>query len=164
MFALRDWGSAKSCSDMCGAQTLVYNDNLAQQRAQHAKSTALHSILTGGDPLQAALTVAHQSFEAQHQTKQHRQLETPDEVMNARSDEAYFFHEDVPYLIKLKRKPYWDHWPPLNYHPSVFQPPIDHKQVRMRWGKRMRRVITEPVPEKFSHLPQYRGGSWSRVE
>ncbi len=163
MFALRDWGSAKSCAEMCGSQTLVYDDRLAQERATHARNTALQSIISGGDPLDAALQVAHQSFEAEHQTKQHRQLQKTDEVMNAPSDMAYFFHEDVPYSIPLTRKPYWEQRG-LAYHPNPYHLPLSSVQVQTFWGKRTRRVITEPVPKRFAHYPQYRSGTWSRVE
>ncbi len=165
MFALRDLESAKSCAEMCGAQTLIYDDHLAQQRAQHAKSSALHSILNGGDPIEAALKVAHQSFEAEHQTKQHRQLQTPDEVMNAAPDEAFFFHEEVPYPIRLTRRPYWEERALAGlYLPNPYHPPLYRVGIRTRWGTRTKRVITEPVPAQYAHYPQYRNGLWSRVE
>ncbi|MBO9466724.1 type IV secretory system conjugative DNA transfer family protein [Tropicibacter sp. R15_0] len=163
MFALRDWGSAKSCADMCGSQTLVYDDRLAQERATHARNTALHSVINGGDPLRTALEISHQSFATEHQAKQHRQLQTVDEVMNAPSDMAYFFHEDVPYPIPLTRRPYWE-VRGLTYHPNPYHPPLDSVQVQTFWGKRTRRVITEPVPESYAHYPQYRSGVWSYVE
>ncbi|WP_299621445.1 TraM recognition domain-containing protein [uncultured Tateyamaria sp.] len=165
MFALRDWESAKNCAEMCGSQTLVYDDHLAQQRAQHAKNTALKSIISGGDTIQAAMTFAHQGFEAEHQSKQHRQLQTPDEVMNAPSDMAYFFHEDVPLPIRLQRRPYWtERCLAGRYHPNPYHPPLDRVRVQTRWGQRTRLVIVEPVPTHFAHLPQYRDGMWSRVK
>ncbi|MGJ8530137.1 type IV secretory system conjugative DNA transfer family protein [Maritalea sp.] len=165
MFALRDLDSAKSCAEMCGTQTLVYDDRLAQERAVHARNNALHAVISGGDPLQSALAAAHQSYETGHQSKQQRQLQTTDEVMNAQLDAAYFFHEDVPYPIPITRRPYWKsrHLAGL-YHPNPAHPPLDRVTIQTRWGQRTRRVITEPVPDRFAHLPQYRDGTWSRVE
>ena len=89
----------------------------------------------------------------------------PEEVMNLGSDRAVFLHEDVKYPILLDRKPYWTqrHLAGL-YLPNSYHPPLDRVTVQTRWGQRTRRVITEQVPERFAHLPQYRDGVWSRVE
>ncbi len=163
MFSLRDWESAKSCAEMCGMQTLSYDDTLAQERAYHARRNALQSLIAGGDPVQAALALSHQGFEADHQAKQQRQVQMPDEVMNAPSNFAYFFHEDVPYPIGLERRPYWQQRG-LVFHPNPFHPPIDRVRLRTFWGMRMRNVIKEPVPKRFAHYPQYRDGMWSRVK
>ncbi|MEM9972093.1 MAG: type IV secretory system conjugative DNA transfer family protein [Pseudomonadota bacterium] len=165
MFALRDIESAQECSRMLGAQTLTYDDPLAQSRAEHARANALASLMAGGDPIQASLALSQQGFEAEHQTKQHRQLRLPEEVMNTPSDRAYFFHEDVPYPIFLERQPYWEQRDLAGrFHPNPYHPPMDRVQVRTAWGMRSRDVVTEPVPERYAHYPQYRGGLWSRVE
>ncbi|WP_195819426.1 type IV secretory system conjugative DNA transfer family protein [Roseobacter sp. MH60115] len=166
MFAMR--GDVESCQDCVarlGTQTLKYDDTLAQQRAAHQRNQALQSLIQGGDPLQAAFTMAQSGFEETHQTKQGRPLRTMDEAMNMPSDRAYFFHEDVPFPIELERSPYWQSRDLAGlYHPNPYHPPIDRVNVQTRWGQRMRRVITEPVPDYYAHLPQYRCGTWSYVE
>lgn len=166
MFALRgDWESCMDCSRRLGSQTLVYDDRLAQQRALHARNQAIQSLIGGADPFQAGFALAHQGFEQTHQTKQQRDLRTPDEIMNMPRDKAYLFHEDVPFPIELERRAYWTQRHLAGrYHPNPYHPPLDRVQVQTRWGERSRRVITEPVPKSFSHYPQYSSGLWSRVE
>ncbi|MEL6467935.1 MAG: type IV secretory system conjugative DNA transfer family protein [Pseudomonadota bacterium] len=165
MFALRDIESATDCSKMLGSQSLAYDDRLAQQRANHARNEALRSLIDGGDPLQAALAVSQQGFEAQHQAKQHRQLQLPEEVMNMASDRAILFHEDVAFPIEMDREPYWvQRRLAGRFQPNPYHPPLDRVRVMTRWGMRTRHVITEPVPARFEHYPQYRDGMWSRVK
>jgi type IV secretion system protein VirD4 len=165
MFALRDIESATDCSKMLGAQTLIYDDKLAQERARHARNEALRSLFDGGDALQAGFALSHQGFEAEHQTKQQRRLRLPEEVMALPSDRAYYFHEDVPFPIELERRAYWTSRDLAGrFQANPYHPPFDQVSVQTRWGQRTRRVITEPVPTRFAHMPQYRGGMWSRVE
>ncbi|AZV79061.1 hypothetical protein EBB79_15065 [Parasedimentitalea marina] len=117
------------------------------------------------DPLQAGFALSHHSLAAEHQTKQHRQLRQPEEIINTPTDRAYLFHEDVPFPIELDRRPYWtDRALTGLYHPNPYHPPLDRVSVQTRWGQRTRRVITEPVPQRFAHLPQYRSDQWSRVK
>lgn len=166
MFALRgDWESCQDCSRRMGAQTLAYDDTMAQERAVHARNQAIQSLISGGDPLQAGFALSHHGFAETHQTKIRRELRTPDEIMNMRSDRAYLFHEDVEYPIELERRPYYAQRSLAGkFHPHPAMPPLDRVTVATRWGKRTRRVITEPVPARFAHYPQYRNGTWSRVE
>lgn len=166
MFALRgDFESSQDCSRRLGTQTLLYDDRLAQERAHHARNEAMRALLSGGDLLQAGLGMAHQSYEAAHQSKQQREVRTIDEIMNMPSNKAYLFHEDVEYPIEVDRVPYMDRRDLAGlYHPNPMHPPLDRVAVQTRWGKRTRRVITEPVPQRFAHFPQYRAGLWSRVK
>ena len=166
MFALRgDFESSQDCSRRLGTQTLLYDDRLAQERAHHARNEAMRALLSGGDPLQAGLSMAHQSYEAVHQSKQQRAVRTIDEIMNMPSNKAYLFHEDVEYPIEIDRVPYMDRRDLAGlFHPNPMHPPLDRVTVQTRWGKRTRRVITEPVPQRFAHFPQYRAGLWSHVK
>ncbi len=163
MFALRDIESASDVSRMLGNQTLEYDDRMAQERAAHARDQAIHSVLNGGDILQAGFNIAHHGFEAQHRSKQHRSLQLPEEVMNMPSNRAYYFNEDVPHPILLERRPYWDQVG-LTFHPNPYHPPLDRVRVQTRWGKRTRKIVTKPVEPEFVHYPQYRDGMRSRVE
>lgn len=166
MFALRgDYESCLDCSRRLGSQTLAYDDTMAQQRAAHARNQAMQSLISGGDPMQAAFSMSQHSFEQTHQTKQRRELRTVDEIMNMNSNVAYLFHEDVPFPIELERRPYWTSRELAGrYHPNPYHPPLDRVNIQTRWGQRSRPVITGPVPQRFAHLPQYRDGIWSHVE
>lgn len=166
MFGMRgDYESCRDCSRRLGSETLEYDDHLAQEQAHHARNQALQSLIYGGDPLQTGITLAHQNFASTHKSKQRRELRTIDEIMNMRRDRAYLFHEDVEYPIELERSAYMtDRRCAGRFHPHPAHPPLYQVSVATRWGMRTRRVITEPVPERFAHLPQYRDGMWSRVE
>ncbi|MEM9238473.1 MAG: type IV secretory system conjugative DNA transfer family protein [Pseudomonadota bacterium] len=166
MFAMRgDVESCHDCAQRLGTETLRYNDTLAQERAVHQRNQALQSLINGGDPLQAAITMSQSSFEETHQTKQGRPLRTMDEIMNMPNDRAYFFHEAVPFPIELERRPYWFSRDLAGlYHPNPYHPPLTQVNVQTLWGQRMRPVRVETVPERFAHLPQYRNGLWSHVE
>lgn len=164
-FGIRDIESASDMSRMMGTQTLSYDDSASQERAVHARNEAMRTLFGGGDPLQAGLSIAHQSFMAQHQSKQQRQLMFPDEVMNMDAQRAIYIHEEVKGPISLEREPYFARRNLSGrFLPNPYHPPTDCVSVQIRWGKRTRRVITEPVPERFAEFPQYRDGFWTRVE
>jgi type IV secretion system protein VirD4 len=164
-FGIRDIESAADLSRIMGAQTLTYDDRLAQQQAVHARNEAARALFSGGDPLQAGLAIAHQSYVAEHQSKQQRQLMFPDEVMNMDSRGAIYIHEEVKGPIALEREPYFGRRELAGrFLPNPYHPPADSVTVQTRWGKRTRRVITESVPERFAHFPQYRDGFWTRVD
>lgn len=166
MFALRgDWESCVDCSRRLGSQTLEYDDHMAQERAALARNQAINTLISGGDPIQAGVALSHHRFAEQHKTKTRRDLRTPDEIMNMPNNRAYLFHEDVEYPIELERQAYFTRRELAGrFHPHPSMPPLDQVRVQTRWGKRTRRVITETVPERFAHFPQYRNGLWSRVE
>ena len=48
--------------------------------------------------------------------------------------------------------------------PNPQHPPMDRVRVQGRFGSKWLPVITERVPERFAHLPQYRSGQWSFVK
>jgi len=67
--------------------------------------------------------------------------------------------------IAAYRKPYFQHRSLAGrFMPNPYHPPLDKVRVAGRFGTRVRRVITEPVPEKFAEYPQYESGLWSYVE
>jgi type IV secretion system protein VirD4 len=37
-------------------------------------------------------------------------------------------------------------------------------RIQTRWGSQMVGAITEPVPDRLAHLPQYRSGMWSYIK
>lgn len=164
-FGVRDLESAQDWSRMMGTQTLLYDDRMAQERAAYARNEAIRTLISGGDPLQASFAIAHQSYATEHQSKQQRQLMLPEEVMNMGGEKALYLHEDVPHPILLDRAPYFDQRALAGrFLPNPYHGPQDRVVVQTRWGKRTRRVITEPVPARCAHYPQYRDGVWKHVE
>lgn len=164
-FAVRDYETAQMLSSTLGASTLEFDDELTQARARHAKHQAMQSILNGGDPLMAGLNIAHHRREAQHRSKQHRLLRTPDEILNTPKDKLYLFTDDLPRPAWEDRKPYYEQiFMAGRYHPNPFHPPVDRVRVKTRWGHETRRVIEETVSPEFAGYPQYKHGMRSRVK
>jgi type IV secretion system protein VirD4 len=164
-FAVRDINSASAVSRMLGSQTLEYDDVLLQARARHAKHEAMQAILDGADPLAAGLGYAHHRREAETRSKQQRLLRTPDEVVNAPREKQFVFCDALREPIYADRKAYFDQpFMAGRYHPNPYHPPLDRVRVKTALGYAWRRVIREPVPDRYAHCPQYRDGYWSRIE
>jgi type IV secretion system protein VirD4 len=166
-FALRHLPDAMRVSKMIGTQTLEYDDFPAQERARKAQQEAVMVAFLGrGDPFQAMMEAAHQQRIAAHRSKQARDVQTPDEVMNDAPDRAYLFMPGV--LEKpayVRRAPYWTQRALAGrYLPNPFHPPRDSVPVQTAFGAQRRRIITEAVPARFASWPQYRSGQWSYVE
>jgi type IV secretion system protein VirD4 len=163
-FAVRDIQTATATSQMLGVQTLRYDDEMVQARARHAKHQALQTILSGGDPLMAGMSVAHHRQEAELQTKQQRWLRTPDEILNMPADEQFIFCDDLEHAVLAKRKPYYEQRLMSGlYHPNPYHPPLDRVRVKSMTGFKWRPVITEPVSAHYRDYPQYKDGVRSKI-
>ena len=165
-FAIRDLSSAETVSRMLGAQTLSYDDELAQAKSRHAKNEALQALVGGGDPLEAAMALSYHSQAEQHRTKQHRWLRTPDEVLNAEPGSQFLFMDGLPGGLYAERRAYFAAREMAGrFHPNPYhQSDLTRVRVKTRFGWEWRRAITERVPARYAHYPQYRGGYWSYVE
>lgn len=164
-FAVRDYRSAQTVSQMLGAQTLDYDDELQQGRAALAKRQAIQAAMFGADPLAEGMKLRHHASAAQHRARQQRPLRTPDEVLNMPSDQQFIFADGLSGAILAQRRPYYDQaFMAGNYHPNPYYPPADSVRIRTRFGHTTRRIITEPIPPEFAHYPQYSEGCWSYVE
>lgn len=134
-FAVRDVQTASAVSQMLGMQTLSFDDEVMQARARHAKHQAVQSVLSGGDPLMAALNVAHHRQEAQMQSKQQRLLRSPDEILNAPDDEQIIFTDDLPHPVLAQRRAYYEQaFMAGRFHPNPYHPPLDRVRVRSVMG------------------------------
>ncbi|MEL6824776.1 MAG: type IV secretory system conjugative DNA transfer family protein [Pseudomonadota bacterium] len=164
-FGIRDIESATALSRMLGAQTLQYDDEAQQAQARLAKSQAMQSLLMGEDPLAVGVAYKHHSMAAERQTKMHRLLRTPDEILSTPHDKQYIFYDGLASPIYADRRPYYEERSMAGlFHPNPYHPPVNKVRVRSAWGHTWRSVVTEPVPERFSQYPQYKDGYWSRVE
>ncbi|SFJ14803.1 type IV secretory system conjugative DNA transfer family protein [Albimonas pacifica] len=163
-FGLRDLESAKRVSEMMGAETLDYDDPLAQGRAGVEARRLLGDVLSGGDAFRAAPRLAQQMHAAVHRAVQRRSILTPDEVMHLPPDRQLIFADGLPGPIYAGRAPYWtQRWLAGRYHPNPYHPPLDSVLVQTRFGPRRRPVLTGNVPAAFADLPQYRDGTWSWI-
>ncbi|MEO1193308.1 MAG: type IV secretory system conjugative DNA transfer family protein [Pseudomonadota bacterium] len=163
-FGIRQWETARLVSDMLGAETLDFDDLVAQGRASSGSAAALGAVLKGGDPFEAALGLDQQRFESLHRHKQRRMLRTPDEVLNMRSDRQFIFADGLPGAVYAERAPYWrQRFMAGRFLPNPFHPPLDRVRIKKGFGMRWRPVVTEPVPPEFADYPQYQDGQWSYV-
>lgn len=164
-FGIRDIEEAKRISDMLGVQTLKYDRRLNQAEAAMRRREIMQELIRGGDPFELNARLSHMDRASVHQHEERRHLRTPDEVLHGPEGEAFIFTDGVRYPILAQRKKYFEsRMFAYRYHPNPFYPPTDRVQIQTRFGKRWRRVIREPVPAKWAHLPQYRDGYWSRIE
>lgn len=164
-FGVRDLETGKHLSQMMGQQTLAYDESLLQNRAKHAREQAVQALLNGDDPVQTGLTLAHQSKASELRSKQQRSLRTPDEILNMSDNEQIIFADGLSSPILAQRRPYYEQrFMAGRFHPNPYHPPLDKVRVKALFGHRWKAVVTEPVPERFAHLPQYADGTWSYVE
>ncbi|MEM9055567.1 MAG: TraM recognition domain-containing protein, partial [Pseudomonadota bacterium] len=164
-FAVRDLQSATMISRMLGSQTLAFDHEQQQAQARLAKQKALQRIMGDGDIFQASLDYAHHRNAADMQTKQRRDLRTPDEVLNCPPDRQFLFIDGLQKPIYGSRRPYLEErFMAGRYHPNPYHPPADSVRVKTLMGHGHKRVIREPVPSRFAHYPQYADGYWSRIE
>jgi len=164
-FGVRDYQTAELISNMLGSETLSYNDPLQQDRARKAKFDAATKMIEGGDPFTAIYEIAHHGAAAQHRTKQHRKLLTPDEVLALPEDRQLLFisGKNLKPLLAHKYPYYTRREMAGRYLPNPYHPPVDSVAIASWRGTRRVAVIREAVPEKFAAFPQYQGGAWVYV-
>ena len=164
-FAIRDDISAQRLSKQIGMETLSYDDRPQQAKAALAKEEAIRSLINGGDPIQAALSMRYHEEMAHHRSQQQRWLRTPDEIIGTPGDRQYLFVDGLSHPIDAEREPYYEQrFMAGRYLPNPYHPPLGRVQVKTLFGSKWRSVITEPVPSQYAHLPQYADGYWSFVE
>ena len=126
-----------------------------------------HAVLfEAADPFTSAYDMAHHAAKAQHRTKQARNLLNADEALNMPDD------RQILYISGIGCPPIYAHKYPYftrremagHYLPNPYHPPHTKVRIKSRIGSKWADVITEPVPDRFAHLPQYQGGTWSYVK
>jgi len=164
LFGIRDVETAKRVSDMLGTETLFYGDPLQQSRAEVKLRQAVWSVLSGTGPDTGAAEIDQQAYESGHLSVQQRRLRTPDEILNMAARRMVVFADELPGPFYGERQPYWEQpWMAGRYHPNPFHPPLDRVPVQTRWGPRWRPVVTQEVPARYAHYPQYQDGTWSFI-
>ncbi|NQY41370.1 MAG: type IV secretory system conjugative DNA transfer family protein [Henriciella sp.] len=163
---LRDFSTAKRLSERIGCESLSYDDEVAQARADLEYNEAIRDLMNGEDMLHAGLRAQHFADSRHIQSKMRRLLRSPDEILNTPLDRSYVFMDKVPGAIYATRKPmYQIPWMAGRYLGNPYGPiPADRVEIMTPNGPDIRRVITERVPERYAHFPQHSHGYWSYVE
>lgn len=165
-FGPRDYETAQLVSNMLGTETLEFDSTLEQAAARRNKTLLIRELMDGGDPLQIGINIAHQERASTNRTKQRRALMEIAEVLGMREDKQVLFISGLGLKSMLEDKyPYFTR-PEMagGYMPNPYHPPANKVRVATRFGNRWRRVVTERVPQKYAHLPQYQSGEWSYIE
>ncbi|MEQ8602859.1 MAG: type IV secretory system conjugative DNA transfer family protein [Marivibrio sp.] len=164
-FGVRDPQTANALSRQMGSETLRHVDQERALHAQHAKRKAAMAAFNGADPFAAAMEARHQAQLAGVPALKERALMSPDEILGLPPGKQIIFADGLAHPILADRYPYYE-MPSMagRYHPNPFFPPVDRVQVMTSRGPAWRRVVTEPVPRAFTHYPQYRNGTWSRIK
>ncbi len=163
-FGVRDYPTADKLSKRLGVQTLRYGDEQAQIKARHAREQALHDLMDGADPIEAAMRARYHTDTIETPSVMQRLLRTPAELLNMPSDQQLLFTDHVGAPILCEKQPYFD-LPAFagTYLPNPYYPPSDRVQVMTGAGRRWLKVVTEAVPERYAHLPQHKDGTWTRL-
>jgi type IV secretion system protein VirD4 len=162
---VRTLDTARLVSEMSGTMTLDYDAAMKQSDARRLKQQAAHSVLSGGSFFEAAADLRHYRDAEVHRTKQARALFTPDEVMNLAPSQMIAFASGLVEGAILGHWLMYFEQPRLagRYLPNPHHDP-QRVRIQARLGKKMVRVVEEPVPEALAHLPQYQGGTWRYIE
>lgn len=165
-FAVRDFETAKMVSDMLGHETLEFNDRLQQESARRERMNSALAFVSGKDQLRALNNMRSHRFGEVHRSKQARLVMTPDEVLAMpENGQIAFVSGKGLRPIYAQKFPYFDRVEFAGkYLPNPYHPPHGAVRITTRWGSRIARVKTEPVPKAFEYLPQYEGGTWQYVE
>lgn len=165
-FGVRDLDTARLISAMLGSQTLEFDPVLDQAAAHRNMLHAARQMLEGEDPFTIALNARQQALAAVTRTKQGRLLMTPDEILAMPEDRQILFISGLGLKPILANKyPYFTRREMAGgYMPNPYHPPGDSVHVRGFFGQRRAPVITERVPQRYAHLPQYQSGQWSFVK
>jgi len=166
--AVRDSHEAQRIAVMLGDMTLEVEDFALNERARIAQEETMDAVMfEGADPFMAGRDLALQDDLLVHRARMRRALMTPEEIMAMHEDMALAFMPGVvPAPMKLRVPKYWTR---KDLRGRYLGDPYhdDPGTVSIAgWfgGVRKARVITEAVPERLAHLPQYADGRWSYVD
>ncbi|MEO1042990.1 MAG: type IV secretory system conjugative DNA transfer family protein [Pseudomonadota bacterium] len=158
---VRDFETAKLVSSMLGTQTLSYDDDLAQGRAQKNRRNSIRkALMEDADPFEFSFDRAQFGREEVHRTKQARALLTPDEILSLPEDKQILFVSGKNIKPILADKyPYYARREMAGFYlPNPYHPPQDSVTIRTSFGSSKRAVRSGPIPENLRHFPQYQHG------
>ncbi len=151
-------------SDMCGYQTLLYDDTMAQETARWHREQARDRMAADDDSFASAQAWEHYDRASRHRSSQPRKLITPDEVLALPSNRQIVFHSAMRPILAHRYPYYSQPFMAGRYLPNPYHPPLDRVLITLPNGEqRWAEVVTEEVPEFFRGFPQFDNGSWSYV-
>lgn len=165
-YGVQDFNTAEILSKLLGVESRYYVDELQREQARHAALKVKREMLTGNVSGEVFAELAHSKMMLEQEKTIARPLMTPDEILfRLNRNEMIIQADGVPYPILGERMDYYKD-PGMTgfYHPNPYHPPIDRIKVPGRIFNKYLKVITEPVPQKFSHFDQYANGTWSYIE
>lgn len=163
-FGVRDFETARRLSSMLGHETLEFDQELSQGRAELGRREAIDALLSGDDPFAVGRKLGQLNEAATHRSKQQRLLKTPDEILNMSDKKQVIFADGLDHPIWADRKPYYEQrFMAGRFHPNPYHPPADKVRVKRFFWHQWRDVVRERVPERYADLPQYADGYWSKV-
>lgn len=159
--AVRDYETAQLVSNMLGQQTLLYDDEAAQARADKEAKARAKAIFQGADPFEQARDYGHYEEEAYRQSKMHRSLMSPDEILNMREDQQIIFISGRNlHPILANKYPYFTrHEMAGLYLPNPYHPPMDKVLVQGWFKPKWLPLCSVSIPPKYRQFPQYQGAS-----
>lgn len=169
-FGVRDYETAKLISDMCGHETLTYDDTLKQSEARkHKRKIAQDVFLGKTDPLEAGNMMAQLDMASTHRTKQQRKLISPDEVMAMKENEQVLLisglnlppirAQKFPYFSRAARKEMAGKYLDTPYHK-----PQGKVRVHHWYGARWHKIIRGVPPQVLRSFPQFSDGKWDYLD
>lgn len=171
LFGARDYETAKLFSDMCGYETLTYDDTLKQSEAKQRRRKIVQDVMLGNaDPLEAGQQMSQLAKASTHRTKQQRKLISADEIMNVLGeDEQLLFvsglnlppirAQKYPFFSRAARKQMAG-----KYMDSPYHNPKGKVRVHRWYGARWHKIIRERVPSAYREFPQYKKREWEYLD
>ncbi|MBO6920218.1 MAG: type IV secretory system conjugative DNA transfer family protein [Rhizobiaceae bacterium] len=164
-YAINELKTATYLSQGLGKTTIKVPDTLQQLEAKANAKRLGRLILEGDMSVDTLAEYALSKKAAVHQNKQGRDLLQPNEIMTQLSDQMIIRVKDAAKPIRADRVHYF-------LHPSMvgaYHPNSEHSAGsapdRVQTPSGILRVITQKVPRKYAHFPQYaQSGEWSFIE
>ncbi len=165
-YGVRDYETAKLVSDMLGQQTLSFDDHRYQEEARRYRLDVLRNAFGGGDPFARAFEFHHYGEAASRKSKQTRFVCTPDEILSMPEDQQILFVSGMNLKPVRANKYAYFKRPEMagKYLNNPYHGPSDKVQVMSPYGPEWLRIIEAPVPDEYSHFPQYQSGRMRYVE
>lgn len=158
-FGVRDGETAEYLSQHLGSQSIQVPDPLRREQGRQAQMQAITGMMSGHmDPFESALLSSYSEQASNAQPKQSRRLMTASEILSMPPDLQLVFSSSLPPIL-AHRYPYWQRRELAGaYMNNPYHSQASTVEIKGRFGRKQARIMTEPVPAKFTHFPQYQSG------